>query len=443
MEVTTHLKRSLGFVGILSQSLAGMAPTATPTVNVGIIFLSAGSGTWLTYLVSTVAVLIIAINLNVFSRTTASAGALGDYVGLGLGHRGRVITAWALLLAYGITAIGLITACTTYLDSLCHTLRLSIHPGVLALGIAGLACVFVLREIRLSTRIMLTLEVVSVLLILLFCLLILFHDGLQDDLSQLTLKGVTFQGFNEGLMIAILSFAGFEAATTLGEEAEQPYTSIPQALFATPLFAGIFFIISSYILVLGFQSFNIDVAKSVAPLETLAMAMGREKLGLLIGLGAIASLFGCTLATMVGASRMIFAMSRAGYLPKFLSVASHESSQPLRATLMTCIPLGLVGVVSILLFKPSLAIFDWFGTAGAFGFLVAYGLTCLAAPVYLHQAKQLKPGHLFIGAFGFLVAGYIFMGSVIPFPAYPLNLAPIAFLIAMVAGVSYSFRFKA
>ncbi|MDS3861568.1 APC family permease [Thermosynechococcaceae cyanobacterium BACA0444] len=435
---TTHLKRSLGFTGILAQSLAGMAPTITPTVNVGIIVLAAGSGTWLTYVVATVAALIIAHNLNVFSRTTASAGALGDYVGLGLGKRGQLITAWALLLAYVTTAMGLITACVTYLDSLCQRLQLGIHPGLLAMGVSSLASVFVLREIRLSTRIMLILEALSVLLVLVFCVLILFHDGLRDDLSQLTLRGVTTDGFNQGLIIAMLSFAGFEAATTLGEEAERPLTTIPKTLVATPIFAGIFFVFSAYVLVLGFHSFDVDLAKSVAPLETLATAMGRDGLGFLIGIGATASLFGCTLATMVGASRLIFAMSRLGQLPQFFSMTARPSSQPRRATLITCIPVSMVGVLSILAFKPSLDLFAWFGTCGTFGFLIAYGLTCMAAPVFLHQVQRLRPQELALGALGFLVTGYILIGSVIPFPPYPMNLAPVAFFIAIILGVGYS-----
>lgn len=439
---TTHLKRSLGLTGLLAQSLAGIAPTATPTVNVGIIFLSASNGTWLTYVVATVAALIIAHNLNVFSRTTASAGALGDYVGRGLGRQGQLITTWALLIAYITAAIGLITACATYLDSLAQSLKFSIHPGFLAIGVGIMASVFVLREIRISTRIMLTLEGLSVLLILGFCLLILTHAGLRNDLAQLTLKGVTGSGFNGGLIIAMLSFAGFEAATTLGEEASRPLTTIPRTLLATPIFAGLFFIFTSYVLVLGFNSFDVNVAKSVAPLETLAQAMGREKLGILIGLGAAASLFGCALATMVGASRLIFAMSRAGQLPHFFSVSDHPSSQPRRAVLVTCIPVSIVGVVAVLIFKPTLDLYDWFGTCGAFGFLVAYGLTCVAAPVFLRQSQQLRPQHLIWGALGFLVTGYIFVGSVMPWPAYPMNLAPVAFLIAIIGGVSYSLRLQ-
>ncbi len=434
---TAHLKRSLGFTGVLAQSLAGIAPTTTPTINIAIIFSTAGTGTWLAYLVATVAVLVIALNLNVFARSTASAGSLSEFVSLGLGQRGRTITAWALLLAYLSASIATLSACSGYLLSVLTAIDLHLSPVLLGVVLGLVCCTFSFREIQLSTKVMLMLEMLSVLLIILLCLGILVREGLVMDLSQFTLKGVSFSGFNQGLIVAMLSFAGFEAATTLGEEAKQPYQAIPRILFLTPVLSGLFFIFSAYVIVLGFNSYKIAVATSDAPLDALALAMGIGDFGLLISIGATISLFGCGLATLVAASRLLFSMIRAQGLPQFSQTVQSETTQ-LKQAIMVCAVFIFIGVVlSLLWFKP-LDIFDWFGTFSTFGFLIAYGLSCIAAPIFLKRSKSLSQGHLLASAIGFLVISFIFLGSIFPLPSFPLSLAPLLFLILLGLGVTYS-----
>ncbi|MDG2990938.1 APC family permease [Candidatus Synechococcus calcipolaris G9] len=433
----THLRRSLGFTGVLSQSLAGIAPTATPTINIAIIFTTAGTGTWLTYLVATLAVLSIALNLNVFARSTASAGSLSDFVSLGLGQRGQTVTAWALLLAYLSASVATLTACSGYMLSLLTAMAVQAPPVLLGIVIALVCCIFAFQEIQLSTKLMLILETLSVLMIIFLCIRILVREGLVIDLSQFTLKGVTATGFNEGLIVAMLSFAGFEAATTLGEEAKHPYQAIPRILFLTPVLAGGFFIFSAYVIVLGFNFYKIGVATSDAPLDTLAQAMGIGNFGLLISVGATVSLFGCGLATLVAASRLLFSMIRSQTLPQFNHGVQSENSQ-LKQAIVVCAVIVFVAVVLCLArFKP-LDVYDWFGTFGTFGFLIAYGLSCIAAPIFLQRSRSLHRGHLLASAVGFLVISFIFLGSIVPLPTFPLNLAPLFFLILLGLGVTYS-----
>ena len=45
-------RECLPFHEVLAQSIANIAPTVTPTVNAALVFASAGSGTWLTFLLA-------------------------------------------------------------------------------------------------------------------------------------------------------------------------------------------------------------------------------------------------------------------------------------------------------------------------------------------------------------------------------------------------------
>ena len=55
-----------------------------------------------------------------------------------------------------------------------------------------------------------------------------------------------------GVVFGFLSFAGFEAAATLGEEAHEPRRDIPRAILGVAIFGGLYFIFVTAIEVMGF-----------------------------------------------------------------------------------------------------------------------------------------------------------------------------------------------
>ena len=59
MQNPSGLRRSLGFPGVIGQSVAGESPTATPAINIAIVFIAAGSGSWLAFLIATAAILLV------------------------------------------------------------------------------------------------------------------------------------------------------------------------------------------------------------------------------------------------------------------------------------------------------------------------------------------------------------------------------------------------
>ncbi len=387
---TPGLHRSVGFLGVLGQSVAGVAPTTTPTINIALIFVVAGSGSWLAYLIATVAIFLVAFNLVPLARRFSGAGSLSDLVAHGLGATGRLWTAWALLLAYLAVAVATLGGCTNYISMLFSSVGVSLPLVVWVALMGGLAAVFAFRDIRLSTGLMLALECVSLTLIFLLCVMILVRQGIAVDVSQFDLKGLSAGGMSNAMLIGVLSFAGFEAAATLGAEARQPLRDIPRVLLLTPLLTGLFFVFSAYVIVLGFNHYGIAVATSEAPLDDLAHALHRPGLGVLVALGAAISLFACVIATMVAASRMVFALARQGALPAALGQVRGPHSAPQRAVALSG-SIILVVALALATFAKPLDIYDWLGTFGTFGCVIAYALTCIATPLYLRRQGELRP----------------------------------------------------
>jgi len=436
---TPGLHRSVGFLGVLGQSVAGVAPTTTPTINIALIFVVAGSGSWLAYLVAMVAIFLVAFNLVPLARRFAGAGSLSDLVSHGLGATGRLWTAWALLLAYLAVSVATLAGCTNYISMLFGWMGVSL-PLFCWVGLmGGLAAVLAFRDIRLSTGLMLALECVSLVLIFLLCVMILVRQGVAVDVSQFDLKGLSASGMSNALLIGVLSFVGFEAAATLGAEARQPLRDIPRVLLLTPLLTGLFFVFSAYVIVLGFNRYGIAVATSEAPLDDLARALHRPGLGVLVALGASISLFACVIATMVAASRVIFSLARQGALPAALGQVKGPHSAPQRAVALTS-GLILTAGLALATFAKPLDIYNWAGTFGTLGCVLAYALTCVATPIFLRRQGQLRAHHVIVSLAALGVLGYVIFGCLYPIPAAPMNFIPWLFLALFLGGIALSLR---
>ena len=116
-----------------------------------------------------------------------------------------------------------------------------------------------------------------------------------------------------GIIFGLLSFAGFEAAATLGEEAHQPSRDIPRAILGTAIFGGIYF---TFVTAVEMMAFGTDAdgvqafIGSSALMGDIGTAYIASWVGETVTLGAAVSAFACCLACVVGASRLLYAVAR-------------------------------------------------------------------------------------------------------------------------------------
>ena len=138
-------------------------------------------------------------------------------------------------------------------------------------------------------------------------------------------------------MFGFLSFAGFEAAATLGEETAHPRRDIPRAILGTAIFGGIYFTVVTAIEMMGFGADAKGVkafASSGSLLGDLGSSYIGDWVGDLISLGAAISAFGCCLACVVGASRLLFAMNRDLVGERGMSVVTRQGTPARTATIV-------------------------------------------------------------------------------------------------------------
>ena len=425
----------LSFPETLSQSVANISPTLTPVVIVPLVFATAGTGTWLAYLIATVGLMLVGLNINQFAKRSASPGSLYSYIARGLGANAGFMAGWCLIVAYLFTGMAVLAGSVNYAIILLGMLHLSVPPWLLfGLG-AFLAWLVAYKDIQLSTRLMLVLEVVSMVLILVLGAIVLWKHGSIVDMSQIKLQGMNFDGLKLGLILAIFSYVGYESSTALGEESRKPLLYIPRAVLLSALISGLFFMITSYIAVLGFTGLKPGLEASTAPFNDLATNAGVGFFGVLISIGAVISMFACTLASINAGSRILFSMSRHGILHPHVGRAHDTNETPHHAVTLSSV---LVFVLpAILLIFCKLAVLDVFNdlsTIATYGFLLVYVGISIAAPVYLKSIGKLTIGSILLSAVSVLFMLPPLVATVYPAPAPPLNAFPYYFIGYLVVG---------
>src|SRR5580692_6924254 len=250
----------------LAQSVSTIAPSTTPAATIPLVCALAGNGTWLAYVLATVALLLVALCIGRYARHSASPGSLYNYASITLPPWLGATVAWSLLLAYVATASSVIGGFYHYANLLLRDATGHAYSAVLLASlVTGVSIWIAYRDVKISARLMLWIEAASVTVIVIVIALLLVRHGWHRDQDQLHLRGMTGSALRLGLVLALFSFVGFESATALGAEARNPLKTIPRAVVQSAVLAGAFFAVCAYAEVLGFHTAGEDLGTSQAP----------------------------------------------------------------------------------------------------------------------------------------------------------------------------------
>jgi amino acid transporter len=430
------LRRNLGLTEVVGLSLSMIAPTTAMALNVTLAVGAAGVAAPLAFAISIVAMVIVGLSFVNFARRVASAGSAYAYITVEFGPWVGFIAGWALLLAYLTYGAGMAAVIGVFLDAALGNYHLGLPKlwvlhGTLAIL---LAMFLAYRGMKLATRLMMALETISMLAIIVLGVIILVVVARKTGLPIAPFrpdKNFGWSGVGYALVFAVLSFAGFESAATLGEEAANPRKAITVAILGTVAAAGIFFVFVAYTQVVGFGLDNMKaLANTAAPLNTLALKYGSRNFATVLDIATAISAFSCTLAAVSAGARMLFALSRSGLAPAFAQVNARYGS-PSRAV----IGVGVVMLTSVLLWAPTVGANGFYGDVGTIGvlavILVYIGVTTAAAAYAVRRRDVVWAGFGILGAVFML---WPLFNSVYPVPAFPGNLWPYVVVIYLGIG---------
>jgi amino acid transporter len=433
---TLGLRHSiLSPVETLAQSIAGIAPSAAPAMTLSLVFALAGNASWLAYLVATCAVVLTAININVFSSRSASAGSLYTYAQQGAGQMLGMVCGWSTVLAYVVGVCATAVQFSIFADQAQLALFHGSVPFVIpVIGCLVLCSFIAYQNIKLSAELMLWLEIASISVICLLCVFVGIKHNWTIDASQFALNGISSEGFRLGLVLAMLAFIGFESAGSLGEEAKAPLKDIPRALLLSTVLSGLFFVITAYAIVYGFKSSPVPLGQCSAPLVLLSKQLGFPLLAAFTIFGAAVSFFAACLAALNAGARVMLAMAGDKYFPRIFT-SIHKTNKTPQPCIMFIAGIG--GLVALLLLATKHSVMDitaWAGTIATYALIFPYTVIAAAAPFLLLREGKLRIKHIIMSALSVVAMGGVFIGSFLPLPAAPYCWFPLIFVLYLIAG---------
>jgi len=454
-------QKRLGLVDVVAQSVGFMGPVFSAAfiipaiVGVNAAATGAGVAAPLSVLLAAIGVYALGWIVAQYAKRIHAAGALYDYVTNGLG---RTIGGAAGWLYYGGTII-LTTGLGVLIGGYVHDIllpTLGVTDEVLPIWAwnalwAVILFVVLFFGVQISTRVQLTLALISVVAVLLFFVKVISELGGDNDVATAFNPNSSPDGWSGiffGVLYGVLIFVGFETAANLAEETAEPKRHIPRAVLVSVVAVSLFYLIASYVEVAGF-GFDLDAvfaAAAAGPLFVLSApdAFGSDLIAKVIVVVVLLDILAVGVGAAVASTRGVFAMARDRKLPAPLASVNGRYGTPTGAIVL----LILIQVLLIVaneawndLFALEglphyFSLFIWCATFGGFALLVVYLLMSIGALRGL--ADHPRQVALWISAIlGIAITGAGIFGSFYKVPS-PTVLAPYYALGLLGIGLVFS-----
>ncbi|GAA2727637.1 amino acid permease [Cellulomonas aerilata] len=189
-------------------------------------------------------------------------------------------------------------------------------------------------------------------------------------------------GVLSGAALVFFAFIGFDVVATTAEETKDPQRAIPRGVLGGLAIVTVLYILVT-VVVTGMVSYR-ELAESDSPsLTTAFVLVGADWAGRIISVGILVGLTSVLMVLLLGLTRVVFAMSRDGLLPRALSRTSHRYHTPVRLQVAAGVVVALIAGLS-----PVEVLAEMINI----GTLSAFVLVSFAVPLLRRSRPDLKRG---------------------------------------------------
>jgi amino acid transporter len=153
----------------------------------------------------------------------------------------------------------------------------------------------------------------------------------------------------------------------------------------------------------------------------------------------LVSLFACTLACITAAARVLLLMSHKSLTHRSMRATHARNETPHRAVVVTAIATVLPVAILAARGSSGFDVYGWMGSLATYGFIVAYGLVCVALPRYLRIQGACRPGSRIIPGLACAAMVLALVGNLYPVPEGPYGKLPYIYLAYLAAGMIWFF----
>jgi amino acid transporter len=423
-----ELKRSLSFWDLIIYGLIFMVPIAPFGIYGDVVTTSKGMVS-LAYLIGMVGMIFTALSYARMSEAFPIAGSVYAYAGKGINQYVGFVAGWAILLDYILIPALLYVVSAQALTGMVPGIPSWVWL-VLFIVINTLINYFGIEFTAKANNIILVFElIVLVIFIVVGVIAIANHvNGAQFSFKPLyDPKYFSMHVVMSAVSIAVLSFLGFDAISTLSEETKGGAKTVGRATIYSLLIVGVLFMVQTWIAALIFPNFTNfkDVGNAFYQVASIA---GGGWLGSLTAIAtAISWGIANALVAQAAISRVLYSMARDHKLPKFFAKVHPKYQTPYVSTLFVAVISIVVGIA----FVSQVGILSSFVNFGA---LTAF--LFLHVSVFVHYVVKNKStdywNHLIFPLIGFVVVVYVWISLAPQAKVLGLSWLSVGVIIAIV-----------
>jgi len=405
-----ELKRTLSAFDLLVYGLVFIVPIA-PWSSFGFVFNASHGMVPLVYVVGLVAMAFTARSYMVMSAAFPVAGSVYAYAGKGIGESAGFIAGWALLLDYLLLPTLIYVICAVAINAVLPMLPKPLLVAVF-LAVNTTVNIIGIESTAKASIGLLFLQLVLLAVFIGLCLIGVAHGvgGAHWTLSPLFDPHKVSPSLIFGaLSLAALSFLGFDAISTLTEEAKGGARAVGMATMLSLLLAAVLFVVQTYLaslFVLGRTAFAPGDEAATA-FFIIAKTIGGEPMRWVVSiLGVMLSGLAGALTAQAATARLLYSMARDGMLPRALARVNAKRQTPVVAILVVAAITLVLGTFMV----DQLELLTSMVNFGAlFGFLALH--VSVLVWYMLRQRSRRWFSHLISPLLGFAIVGYVLLNA--------------------------------
>jgi len=335
----------------LTASGIGIVIGAGIYVLVGEAAREAGAGVWLSFLVSAVLAGATALTYCELAGMFPVAGVEYEWTARAFNRRAGFLAGWMMVVAYIIAAAAVALGFARYLQQF-----VDVDPRVVAVALLVVLTAVIAAGIERSIWLSVALACLQIL-----GLVLVIAAGAPHIGDRPLLEGASAGGVLSGAALVFFAFIGFDDIATLSEETRDAASVVPRALLLTLAISG-----GLYVLVALSAVSVVGADRLGASERPLALVIehdwGGRASGMVAGI-ALASTMNTTLLVLTAASRLLYAMARAGELPRPLARLRGRGRVPVVAAFVACavaIPFAASGGLGLVASLTDFAVYATF-----------------------------------------------------------------------------------
>ena len=394
---------SLTMIGVGATIGTGIFLTMTEAVP------KAGPAVIISFLIAALTAGLTALCYAELSFRIPASGSSYSFAYATVGEFAAFIMAACLLLEYGLAASATAIGWSSYLNNFLENvfgwqipemLRTPFitagpdgatiyHPGhfnlppVLLVIMCGILLIRGTKE-SASTNAVMVLIKLAILIFFVAVALTGFDAANFAPFFAAEQEGVKGVGGMGGVAAAaglvFFSFIGLDTVATAGEEVKDPTRNVPKGILLALAIVTLFYMLVA-VAAVGAQPAAKFVGQEAGLSVILQDVTGQAWPAIVLSAGAIISVFSVTLVTIYGQTRILYAISRDGLIPKVFQKVHPRTKAPVTNTIIVCVIVALVAAL-----VDSSFLWDMV----SMGTLTAFIVVSLAVPVLRHRFGEVE-----------------------------------------------------